>query len=236
MTVVKRTCVNTPLSVNGIAVTNAAPTFPVLHAVPKYVHIFPLKLLITNEPEMVSVFATNPKQVKPVVSAAAPVAAEAEEINPKLLEYPEVTNPPDVPSWNCVRDVPFVLTPLIINVMRFTQAGIPVNVMLVPLVEATEVPCTIFCVDDQFVPSVENIVFPAVVGDNDAPVPPLAVGRIVVPWRLVEPVHVAICPLVGVPVIVTPPVNVPMLMARTSTMSPAAAADASTTVVPVVAV
>jgi hypothetical protein len=44
--------------------------------------------------------------------------------------------------------------------------------MLVPLVEATAVPRTIFAVDDQFAPSVENIVLPAVVGDRDAPVPP----------------------------------------------------------------
>ena len=109
----------------------------------------------------------------------------------------------------------------------------PVNDVVVVVMAVER---TIFCVDDQFVPSVENIVLPAVVGDRDAPVPPLAVGRIVVPWMLVEPVQVAICPFVGVPVIVTPPVNVPMLMARTSTISPAAAADASTTVVPVVAV
>lgn len=108
--------------------------------------------------------------------------------------------------------------------------------MLVPLVVATAVPLTIFAVDDQFVPSVENIALPAVVGDRDAPVPPFAVGRMVVPWMLVEPVQVAICPFVGVPVIVTPPVNVPMLIARTSTISPTAAAAANTTVVPVVAV
>jgi len=41
----------------------------------------------------------------------------------------------------------------------------------------TDAPCTIFCVDDQFVPSVENIVLPAVVGDRDAPVPPYVPPR-----------------------------------------------------------
>jgi hypothetical protein len=63
-----------------------------------------------------------------------------------------------------------------------------VTVIVVPLIEAVNevvvvdiVERTIFCVEDQFVPSVENIVLPAVVGDRDAPVPPLAVGRMVVP-------------------------------------------------------
>jgi hypothetical protein len=51
--------------------------------------------------------------------------------------------------------------------------------MVVPLIDAVkdavdeyEAPRTIFCVDDQFVPSVENMVLPAVVGDRDAPSPP----------------------------------------------------------------
>jgi hypothetical protein len=48
--------------------------------------------------------------------------------------------------------------------MRFTQAGKPVNVMLVPLVEATDVPCTIFCVEDHTDPSAVNSTLPAVVG------------------------------------------------------------------------
>jgi hypothetical protein len=38
--------------------------------------------------------------------------------------------------------VPFVLTPLNITVTRFTQLGIDVKSMLVPLVDATAVPDT----------------------------------------------------------------------------------------------
>jgi hypothetical protein len=60
--------------------------------------------------------------------------------------------------------------------MRFTQDGMLVKSTDVPLAE-TDAPLTIFAVDDQFVPSVENIVLPAVVGDNDAPVPPKLLDR-----------------------------------------------------------
>jgi hypothetical protein len=39
-------------------------------------------------------------------------------------------------------ELPFVLTPLNITVIRFTHDGMPVKSMLVPLVDATEVPDT----------------------------------------------------------------------------------------------
>jgi hypothetical protein len=65
-----------------------------------------------------------------------------------------------------------MLTPLSINVMRFTQLGMLVKSMLVPLVDATEVPCTIFCVDDHTDPSAVNSTLPAVVGEMLAPSPP----------------------------------------------------------------
>jgi hypothetical protein len=55
----------------------------------------------------------------------------------------------------------------------------------VPLIDAVndavveyDAPRTIFCVDDQFVPSVENIVLPAVVGEMLAPSPPFAMGKV----------------------------------------------------------
>jgi hypothetical protein len=62
--------------------------------------------------------------------------------------------------------------------MRLAQDGMLVKSMLVPLVVATAVPLTIFCVDDHTDPSAVNSTLPAVVGDKDAPSPPLAVGRV----------------------------------------------------------
>jgi hypothetical protein len=53
-----------------------------------------------------------------------------------------------------------------------------VKSILVPLVDATAVPRTIFCVDDHTDPSAVNSTLPAVVGDTLAPSPPLAVGRV----------------------------------------------------------
>ena len=74
-------------------------------------------------------------------------------------------------------EVPLVETPLNITVTRLTQDGMLVKSMLVPLVVATAVPLTIFAVDDQFVPSVLNIVLPAVVGDTLAANPPFVIGN-----------------------------------------------------------
>jgi hypothetical protein len=62
--------------------------------------------------------------------------------------------------------------------MRFTQLGMLVKLMLVPLVVATVVPCTIFCVDDHTDPSAVNRTLPAVVGEMLAPSPPFAVGKV----------------------------------------------------------
>ena len=53
--------------------------------------------------------------------------------------YPDVKAEPD-PICSCGGLVPFVLTPFNITVIRFTQLGIPVKSMLVPLVVATAVP------------------------------------------------------------------------------------------------
>jgi hypothetical protein len=55
-------------------------------------------------------------------------------------EYPVASTPPDVPNLICQKLDPFVLTPLNITVIRFTQFGIDVKSIDVPDVEATAVP------------------------------------------------------------------------------------------------
>ena len=84
--------------------------------------------------------------------------------------------------------------------MRFTQEGMLVKSTAVPLVVATAVPRTIFAVDDQLVPSVLNIVLPAVVGETLAANPPLAIGNSpVTPVVRGNPVALVSVPLDGVP-------------------------------------
>jgi hypothetical protein len=87
--------------------------------------------------------------------------------------------------------------------MLFAQDGMPVKSMLVPLVDATAVPDTIFAVEDHEVPFVVNRTLPVVVGETAvtalvplpirappevrdvAPVPPCATVTAVPDWRTV---------------------------------------------------
>jgi hypothetical protein len=83
--------------------------------------------------------------------------------------------------------------------MRFTQLGMLVKSMLVPLVEATDVPRTIFCVDDHTDPSAVNSTLPAEPTDVRL-VPPLAMGKVpVTPVVKGKPVTLVSVPLEGVP-------------------------------------
>jgi hypothetical protein len=92
-----------------------------------------------------------------------------------------------------------MLTPLSINVMRFTQLGILVKSMLVPLVVGTDVPRTIFCVDDHTDPSAVNSTLPAEPTDVRL-VPPLAIGKVpVTPVVNGKPVALVRVADVGVP-------------------------------------
>jgi hypothetical protein len=116
------------------------------------------------------VFTPGVVIIKPAVAETVPIAGVA-FITPPLDKYPDVVKVVD-PSCNITGDVPVVLTLLRTIVIRFTQLGMLVKSTAVPLVVATAVPRTIFCVDDQFVPSVLNIVLPAVVGETLAPSPP----------------------------------------------------------------
>ena len=75
---------------------------------------------------------------KPAVEAAVlgvPLLAHSEPAD----AYPVVVTEP-APSWIKMSEVPFVLTPLNITVMRLTQDGMLVKSMAVPEVDATDVP------------------------------------------------------------------------------------------------
>jgi hypothetical protein len=75
---------------------------------------------------------------KPVVKVA-PAIDDAPNLAPPPL-YPVVSKPPESPIWIRKLSVPDKDTPSNITVIRFTQAGIEVKSMLVPLVDATAVP------------------------------------------------------------------------------------------------
>jgi hypothetical protein len=69
----------------------------------------------------------------PAVLLAPAVLFEA--LYALLVEaYPEVTKPEVAPIRTSMLLVPDLLTPLKITVIRFTQDGMPVKSMLVPLV------------------------------------------------------------------------------------------------------
>ena len=72
---------------------------------------------------------------KPLLKAVVPVVPPVVTVS-AVPRYPDVTNPPLVPNCKVTSLVPFVETPLNINVMRVTHEGTPVKSMLVPEVDA----------------------------------------------------------------------------------------------------
>jgi hypothetical protein len=118
----------------------------------------------------VSVFTPGVVIINPAVAETLPIAGVA-FMTPPRDKYPDVVKVVD-PSCNINGDVPVVLTLLRTIVIRFTQLGMLVKSTAVPLVVATAVPRTIFCVDDHTDPSAVNSTLPAVVGDTLAPSPP----------------------------------------------------------------
>jgi hypothetical protein len=74
------------------------------------------------------------------------VAAILDSTNPMLPEYPDISTPPASPSWTITFDVPFVLTPLNITVIRLGVKG-AVKSTLVCVVKTTAVPEVIAAVD-----------------------------------------------------------------------------------------
>lgn len=65
------------------------------------------------------------------------------DIDPTLETYPVVSMPPESPNCKYGCEVPFVLTPLNITVIRFAVDTIPVKSTLVPDAD-TAVPCLIW--------------------------------------------------------------------------------------------
>ena len=106
-------------------VADSTQVFPVI----KVKTIFPYRIA---EADAVS-SKKNPAEL------TAPVTPDPFTVWFAAPKYPVVVNVVD-PSCTNILDVPLVLTPLNITVIRFTQLGMPVKSMLVPDVEATAVP------------------------------------------------------------------------------------------------
>jgi hypothetical protein len=83
-----------------------------------------------------------------------------------------------------------------ITVTRFTHEGMLVKSMLVPLVDATDVPETIFAVEDHVVPLVLKGMFPVAVGAAATTATP---PTVVAPVSVEVPVTVRFAPAVTLP-------------------------------------
>jgi hypothetical protein len=101
-------------------------------------HVFPVIFVIVIAPCLTAAAFAARSIPKPAVLRVTDTAFGSARLAlpPK---YPLVTIEPS-PTCTNMMLVPFVLTPWNIIVIRFTQLGIPVKSMLVPLVDATEVP------------------------------------------------------------------------------------------------
>jgi len=131
---------------------NAAPSD--LARVPAATQVFPVTILITTVPWTTA--AADPVLIpKPLVNNVAVNPGPSVD-DPK---YPLVVKLVE-PIWTKRLLVPLVLTPLNIIVMRFTQDGMPVKSMLVPLVLACEVPevITLLAIDDTEAPVITGLV------------------------------------------------------------------------------
>jgi hypothetical protein len=136
LTVVMRTRSRTPDSdLEPPTVNPAVP--PVSPKTAEQTQLFEFMFVSTKEPKMTAA-ALPERIVKPVVYAVAP--GDAFTVVP-MHKYPVALTEPS-PIWSIGDEVPFVLTPLSITVIRFTHDGIPVKSTLV-LEAVTAVPETI---------------------------------------------------------------------------------------------
>ena len=101
-------------------------------------HAFAVMFTIVNRPPNVLAASIPPVIGIPDIVVIPAIADVAKYIPPPV--YPEVAIALVVPSWAISALVPLVRTPLNITVTRFTQLGMPVKSMLVPLVLGTKVP------------------------------------------------------------------------------------------------
>ena len=99
------------------------------------------KLVIVIAPSTTQAAAEKIRAPKPVVKLDTVYAGPSED----APVYPDVVTLP-APICNYTKLEPFVLTPASITVMRFTQDGMPVKSMDVPLVDACAVDTVSFCV------------------------------------------------------------------------------------------
>lgn len=104
-----------------------------LFVMAEYDQTFDPNVEINAIPCLTDVAAQDCSTENPVVMLAALPAVCAP------LKYPVVSGEL-FPICICIGDIPDVLTPTNITVMRFTQLGIPVKSIEVPEVDATEVP------------------------------------------------------------------------------------------------
>ncbi len=153
LTVVMRTRSNAVVTTFLPAVANA--TAPSLSAkVPLAIHVFVAE---SNKDKVKAPCSMLPAPTvlaipKPAVNKAL---AGVPLMYPQEPKYPLVwTLPP--PTCICKFDVPLVETPASITVTLFTHDGMPVKSMLVPDVEATAVPETIF----EFIPLTVKVPVP----------------------------------------------------------------------------
>ena len=136
LTVVIRTLSNAPAKLgetppNDVVNINVA----VLAKIPDATHVLLDIRVKTTFPETVKVAPPEPKEAtNPAVDEAAVVVVEIEAED----TYPEFVTEPE-PIWIKGDDVPLILTPLNITVIRLAVDGIPVKSMLVPDVDATAV-------------------------------------------------------------------------------------------------
>ena len=108
------------------------------------VHVFPVIRSNVINPLIAHIDAAVPVsiRVKPVDKAMT--AVPVFDVPLFAPTYPLETGVPPEPIRIVATAPAGVVTPASITVTRFTQDGMLVKSMLVPLVEATEVPCVIF--------------------------------------------------------------------------------------------
>lgn len=200
-TVVMRTRSNALAVVLDPDITNNLASF-VAAIVPDIIHkLLPSKHSVCSP--LLNSAADKPPSLwsNPTVNpATAPVLVYV----PAVPKYPDVSTLPP-PICILIAEVPFVLTPLNITVIRLTQLGIDGKSITVPDVDACAVAdvSTLLAIDVRTAPEmlgeVPNTTAPLPVEDV-TPVPPLATGRVpVTPVVIGRPVQVVNTPLVGVP-------------------------------------
>ncbi len=133
LTVVIRTAVSAaPRAIEPAELIKILAPLLVMATLPDATQVFPVTFEMTIAPESTSTAAILYKP-NPVVTFNED-SPEEKILVP--LRYPVVVYVVEpVPNWICLMDVPDVLTPLSITVMRFTSAEMPVKSITVPLVE-----------------------------------------------------------------------------------------------------